>query len=168
MSWMGLANAEEMMYEQLKPSLQRKGLHSHSVFPVQTVSDSDGSDCDGAAGVTHWTSSAGTTCRRRGDDQFESHSSFPSASTVLPTTSTSKLPLPHSSSTERGASSSNHQLLDHDEVDREHESRSAFIAMEMEEMDCHQMQCHIQQRLQRRVYHTATIHQTNLILFIDP
>ena len=145
------------MYEQLKPSLQRKGLHSHShshshsVYAGNsTVSDSDGSDCD-AAGVPHWASSSsptGTGCRRRGDDQFESHSSFScSASTVPPTTCTpSKLAVPHSPpSTERGASSSNHQLLDHDEVDREHESRaSAFIAMEMEEMDCHQIQCHIQ------------------------
>jgi len=158
MSWMGLANAEEMMYEQLKPSMQRKGPHSHS------LSHSDSDDATDGGGIAVYHSVTGdapcfdsrTAIRSRSRSPFDSecHSSshshshsntntVPSSSllpAVAPTTST----LPHSHSTERGASSSNDQLLDHDDqridnVEIHDDRSSAFIAMELEEMDCHQI-----------------------------
>jgi len=111
MSWMGLTNAEEMMYEQLAPpTSKRKDKETHSL--LHSDSDSDAVDT-----VTP-------------------HSVYQSVPTVhlQPTASSNVNDHQSLSVTERAASSSNDQLLGVIADDDDHD-HSAFIAMELEEMD---------------------------------
>ena len=64
MSWMGLANAEEMMYEQLKPSLQRK--ETHSLLTHQSSDSEDGAmnHCDDEKDTHRRSSSMGHRRKR--------------------------------------------------------------------------------------------------------